>query len=81
MNKKLYKSLSDRKLAGVCGGLADYLNCDSTIIRLIVVILFFACGTGLLAYIIAAIIIPDEPAGYHRDDYNNNDYDNSNFTE
>ena len=56
-NKKLRKSRTDRKLCGVCGGLAEYLNMDSTIIRLIWALLILAAGTGLLAYIIAAIIM------------------------
>ena len=59
--KKLYKSQTDRKLAGVCGGLAEYLNIDSTLIRLIWVLLFFMAGSGLLAYLICALVIPDEP--------------------
>lgn len=59
-NKKLKKSRTDRKLCGVCGGLAEYLNMDSTIIRLIWALLIFAAGTGLLAYIIAAIIMPED---------------------
>ncbi len=59
-NKRLRKSRTDRKLCGVCGGLADYLNMDSTIIRLIWALLIFAAGTGLLAYIIAAIVMPEE---------------------
>lgn len=59
-NKRLRKSRTDRKLCGVCGGLADYLNMDSTIIRLIWALLILAAGTGLLAYIIAAIVMPEE---------------------
>lgn len=57
--KKLYKSKTDRKLCGVCGGLGEYFNVDSTIIRLAAVLLGFM-GSGLLAYIVAAIIIPEE---------------------
>jgi len=60
-NKKLYKSRTDKKIAGVCGGLAAYLGMDSTIVRLIVVFLMLFAGTGLLAYIIAALVIPEEP--------------------
>lgn len=61
--KKLYRSRTDKKLAGVCGGLAAYFDIDSTIIRLIVVALVVFAGTGLLAYIIAALVIPEEPEG------------------
>lgn len=60
MEKKiLRKSIKEKKLAGVCGGFAEYFNIDPTIIRIIWVILFFSFGTGLLAYIIAALIMPE----------------------
>ena len=61
MEKKLYRSRTDKKLCGVCGGLAKYLNMDATIIRLIVVLLTLAGCSGLLIYIIAALVIPEEP--------------------
>lgn len=61
--KKLYKSDADKKICGVCGGIAEYTGLDSTIIRLIWAILFCFFGTGLLAYILAAFIIPDQPRG------------------
>jgi phage shock protein PspC (stress-responsive transcriptional regulator) len=60
MGKKLYKSATNRKIAGVCGGIGEYFDVDPTIIRLIWIILVLAAGTGLLAYIIAAIIMPDQ---------------------
>ncbi len=56
--KRITKSY-DRKLCGVCGGIAEYLNVDPTIIRLIWVLLVFCFGTGVLAYVIAAIIMPE----------------------
>ena len=59
-NKKLKKSRNDRKLCGVCGGFAEYLNLDPTIIRLVWAILVCAAGTGVLAYLVAAIIMPEE---------------------
>lgn len=59
--KKLYKSSTDKKLAGVCGGLAEYFNIDSTLVRLGWVVFGLLGGNGLLAYIIAAIIMPDRP--------------------
>ena len=59
--KKLYKSDVDRKLCGVCGGIAEYLGIDSTIVRLIWVVLVVFFGTGILAYIIVALVIPDYP--------------------
>lgn len=60
MEKKLYKSTKDKKLCGVCGGIAEYFNIDSTIIRLICLFLILCAGTGLLAYIIVAIILPTD---------------------
>ena len=56
--KKLYKSDVDRKLCGVCGGIAEYLGIDSTIVRLIWVVLVVFFGTGILAYIIAHLLFP-----------------------
>lgn len=56
--RKLYKSHTDRKICGVCGGIAEYFNIDPTIVRLIF-LLFGLNGSGLLIYIIAAIIIPN----------------------
>ena len=60
MKKKLYRSESDRRLAGVCGGIAEYFDVDSTLIRLAFVFFVLAAGTGILAYIIAAIVMPNE---------------------
>mgnify|MGYP000004722430 FL=1 len=59
--KRLYKSRTDRKIFGVCGGIAEYFNIDSTVVRLIAVILVFGCGTGILAYLVAALVMSDEP--------------------
>lgn len=58
MKKKLYRSEKDKKIAGVCGGLAEYFDIDPTLVRLAWIFLVFCVGTGILAYIIAAIIIP-----------------------
>lgn len=58
--KKLYKSRKNRMICGVCGGLADYLNVDVTIIRLILAVLACMGTSGIWIYFIAAIIIPDE---------------------
>jgi len=59
--KKLYRSNVDKRLCGVCGGLAEYFELDSTIIRLLWVIFTFCGGAGLMAYIIAALIVPNQP--------------------
>ena len=63
MGKKLYRSHTDSKVAGVCGGLGEYFNVDPTIIRIIAVLLIFADGIGLIAYIIAWIVMPKRPLG------------------
>ena len=59
MNKKLYKSNSNKMIAGVCGGVAEYFGIDHTLIRLGWVLFCALGGSGFLAYIIAAIIIPE----------------------
>ena len=60
MEKRLYKSNTDKKLDGVCAGITNYFNIDPTLIRLAWVIFTLAGGCGLIAYIIAAIIMPRE---------------------
>lgn len=58
--KRLYRSRKNRMIAGICGGLGEYFNVDPTILRLVWVI--FGCtGAGIVAYILAAIIIPSDP--------------------
>lgn len=59
--RRLYRSSADRMLLGVCGGIGEYLNVDPTIVRLLWAILVFWGGIRLLAYLVAAIIIPGEP--------------------
>lgn len=59
--KKLKKSATDRKICGVCGGIAEYLNVDSTVIRLLAVLLL-CTGSGVIAYLVAAIIMPEASA-------------------
>ena len=61
MKKRLCKSNKDKKVDGVCGGIAEYFDVDSTLIRLAWVLFCFFGGSGLLAYLIAAIIIPRQP--------------------
>ncbi len=58
MEKKLARSVSNRKVAGICGGLAEYFGIDATIIRLILVLLVIFCGVGILAYLIMWLVIP-----------------------
>jgi len=57
--KKLYKSRTQKMISGVCGGLAEYLGCDPTIIRLLFALFSIFAGSGILLYIVASIIMPD----------------------
>lgn len=59
--KKLYLSNYDKKICGVCGGVAEYFGIDATIIRLLWAVLGLVYGTGVLAYFIAALVIPKNP--------------------
>ena len=60
--KQLTRSITNRMIAGVCGGIGQYANIDPTVIRLITVLLFFVTGPAiLLAYFIMMIVIPEEP--------------------
>ncbi|MBU0667465.1 MAG: PspC domain-containing protein [Nanoarchaeota archaeon] len=59
--KKLYRSKKDKRIAGVCGGIGEYFDVDPTLIRLLWIIFLLIGGSGLLAYIIAWIIIPENP--------------------
>lgn len=61
MERKLYRSRTNSMIAGVCGGLGEYLNVDPTILRVVAVLLIFAKGIGLLAYLIGWVIIPRRP--------------------
>lgn len=60
MKKKLYKIEQGKKLCGVCGGIAEYFNIDPTIVRLIWIFMVFCVGTGVLAYLVAAMIMPNK---------------------
>jgi phage shock protein PspC (stress-responsive transcriptional regulator) len=58
--KKLHKSRTQKMVAGVCGGIAEYFNIDPSLVRLGFIALSFLAGGGLMVYIIAAIILPNE---------------------
>jgi len=62
--KKLYRLRTDRKVAGVCSGIGEYFNVDPTIIRLLWVMSIFCFGGGIIAYLLAIIIIPNQPDNY-----------------
>ena len=57
---RLHKSLKDKKVAGVCGGIAEYLGVDPTIVRLAFALMVVGWGSGLLAYIVCALVLPEE---------------------
>jgi phage shock protein PspC (stress-responsive transcriptional regulator) len=59
MNKKLLRSQTDRKIGGVCGGLAEYLNIDSTVVRVAMVLLTLFGGMSLLVYLVLWLLIPE----------------------
>lgn len=59
--KRLYRSRKERRIAGVCGGIAEYLAVDASLVRILWVLLAFAGGPGVLLYIIMAAVLPEEP--------------------
>lgn len=78
---KLYRSRRDKKVTGLCGGLAETLNIDATLLRLLVVVTtFFSGGTVILLYVIASIVIPKEPGLYPPHDPFLGPYGNHTYT-
>jgi phage shock protein C len=61
--RKLYRSRTNRKLAGICGGLGQYFNVDATLLRVLFVLLAVLGGSGLILYLALWIIVPREPQG------------------
>jgi len=61
MKKKLYRSTKDKMLGGVAGGIADYFDIDSTLIRVLFILVVFFGGSGIIAYIILWIVVPEQP--------------------
>lgn len=61
MSKRLYRNINNKMIGGVCSGLADYFELDPTLIRVIWLVLVLAGGTGVLAYIICWIVMPEQP--------------------
>lgn len=59
--KKLYRSMTDRKLVGVCAGVAEYFGIDPTVVRTGFAVLCCMGGSGILAYFVAAVLIPENP--------------------
>lgn len=60
-NKRLYRSRTERQIAGVCGGLGNYLGIDPTVVRLLFILGLVFVGGTLLAYLVLALVIPEEP--------------------
>ena len=60
--RKLYRSRTNRQVAGVCGGLAEHFNLDATLIRVLFVVLAVLGGSGILIYVAMWIIVPQEPS-------------------
>ena len=58
MEKRFYLSTTDKKIGGVCGGIAEYFNIDSLLVRILFVILIFGVGTGFWAYILLWLLAP-----------------------
>ena len=62
MEKKLYRSTANKKLCGVCGGVAEFFGIDPTMVRLAWALVSVFAGAGILAYIVCALIIPEKPS-------------------
>lgn len=62
--KRFYLSQTDKKIAGVCGGLAEYFDIDPLIVRVAFLIIFFCGGSGLMAYLVLWLLAPKESNGY-----------------
>ena len=62
MQKRFYLSRTDKKIGGVCGGIAEYFNIDSLLVRIVFVILVFGIGTGLWAYLLLWLLAPKNQA-------------------
>lgn len=79
--KKLYRCDQGKKICGVCQGIAEYLNADVTVVRLVTVLIALFCGSGVIAYIVCAVIMPEKNEVIYNNDnnqYNQNYYNNNN---
>jgi len=70
MAKKLYRSTSDKMLGGVAGGLAEYFDIDSTLVRVLFIVVVFLGGGGIIAYIILWIVVPQKPYEIPKNTFN-----------
>lgn len=79
--KRLYRCDQGKKVCGVCQGIAEYLNADVTVVRLVTVLIALFCGSGIIAYIVCAIVMPEKnEVIYNNADnqYSQNYYDSNN---
>lgn len=70
MGKKLYRSTTDKMLGGVAGGLAEYFGIDSTLVRVLFIVIVFLGGGGIIAYIILWIVVPQKPYELPKNPFN-----------
>ena len=77
MEKRLYRSRDNKVISGVCGGIAEYLDIDATIVRLLWAVTILFAGTGILAYVLCIFIIPEEPR-YKDEDGGGDEYEEEN---
>lgn len=76
--KKLYRCDQGKKVCGVCQGIAEYLNADVTVVRIVTVLIAMFCGSGIIAYIICAIVMPEKNEVIYDNRNNQNGYQNQN---
>jgi phage shock protein C len=81
MGKRLYRSSDNKKIFGVCGGLAEYLNIDPTLVRIIWVLVGLVYGTGVIAYFVAALIMPERNGNTFNSDSSESGFENSEYRE
>jgi phage shock protein C len=78
MGKKIKRSRTNRVISGVCGGVGEYFNIDPVVVRIIWVLMFFWGGMGFLAYLICALIIPEDDGIIYQDDNKSSNINTSN---
>ncbi|MFH0882095.1 MAG: PspC domain-containing protein [bacterium] len=71
VKKRIFRSRDNRVIAGICGGMGEYFNVDSVVLRIVWLLLVLGFGTGVLAYLICWIVIPTEPLVIVPEDTNN----------
>ena len=69
--KRLYRCEQGKKICGVCQGIAEYLNADVTVVRLVTVLIALFCGSGIIAYIVCAVVMPEKSEVIYNQSMNN----------